>query len=104
MLQSGMGARSFSDVGSVTTPLISVIPSAATIRPTSKVTRITGNTNISTILPPDPYFNGPLYLLNTDATVGGWDAAGNIALAGTFTRYKLVTLMFDPSTGKWYTS
>lgn len=93
-----LGSRNIVD------PNIPTLASASTIAPTSRVTRITGNTTISTITPPDPYFNGPIYLYNTDSSVGDIDTNGNVALAVTLTRYKLFALVFDPSTAKWYPS
>lgn len=83
---------------------IEVIASAATIAPTSQKVRVTGNTDIATITPPNKYFNGPLYIFNTDASVGGLLTTGNIALAVTLTRYKVFTLIYDPGTSKWYPS
>lgn len=90
--------------GNVVDPTIATLASATTIAPTDLITRITGNTTISTITPPNPYFNGPLSLYNTDSSVGGWDTGGNIALAGTMTRYKKFDFIYDPSSGKWYPS
>lgn len=83
-----------------------VIASAATITISNNIHRITGNTNIGTILlpPGDPYFNGALYLYNTDASVGTWDTSGNIALGGTLTRYHVFTFIFDFATQLWYPS
>ncbi len=101
---SALSTQSFSDVGSVGRPLISVIASAATIAPTSKITRITGNVTIATITSPFAYFNGPIYLFNTDSSVGVTDTSGNIALATTLTRYKLFTFIYDPAVSKWYPS
>lgn len=92
------------DRGNVVDPTLAALASANTIAPTDLIHRITGNTTIKTITPPNPYFNGPLYLLNTDASVGTWDTTGNIALAGTMTRYKLFGFVFDPATNLWYPS
>lgn len=90
--------------GSVVDPNIPTLASASTIAPVNMITRITGNTTINTITPPNPYFNGPLYLYNTDASVGATGTSGNIALATTLTRYKLFTFVYDPSVSKWYPS
>ncbi len=90
--------------GSVVDPNIAALASATTIVPTDIIHRITGNTDIVNITPPDPYFNGPLYLYNTDSSVGATTTAGNIALITTFTRYKLFAFVYDPSVGKWYPS
>ena len=90
--------------GTVVDPTIATLASAATIAPTDIVTRITGNTTIDTITSPDAYFNGPLYLYNTDSSVGTISTNGNVALGVTLTRYKLFGFVFDPSTSKWYPS
>jgi hypothetical protein len=90
---------------------IAVIPSAnvITLHPainSKEIFRLTGNTTVKTINKPadDPYFYGPVWFFNTDAAVGTWDATGNIALAGTFTRYKLFAFIFDTTTNLWYPS
>lgn len=84
----------------------SVLASADAITITSRFTRITGNTTINTINLPlgNALFAGPLYLLNTDATVGTLGTSGNVQLGVTLTRYKLFELMYDPTVSKWYPS
>jgi hypothetical protein len=81
-----------------------VIASADSITPHGCFVRITGNTTINTISLPEPYFTGPLYLLNTDASVGATGTSGNIQLATTLTRYKVFVMLYDVSTSKWYPS
>lgn len=98
-----LGSTTFGEQN-IVDPKVPAVASASSISPVGNVTRITGNTTISTIVQPTPYFNGPLWLLNTDASVGTWDTAGNIALAGTMTRYKLFAFVYDPTTSKWYPS
>jgi len=83
---------------------VEVIASAATIRPTGKFVRITGNTTIDTIVPPSDYWVGPIILFNTDASVGTLSTSGNVQLGVTLTRYKIILLIYDPSTTKWYPS
>jgi hypothetical protein len=85
-------------------PGVPAIPSAATISPARLVTRVTGAVAVANITPPSPYFNGPIYLLSTDAAPFTTVATGNIALATTVIRYRLLTLVFDPAVGKWYPS
>ena len=101
MLTSLLGNRNL-DAENVVDPTIPTLASANTIAPTARTMRVTGNTTIKTITPPNSYFNGPLYLYNTDSSVGTWDTTGNIALAGTMTRYHLFAFVYDPSAGKWY--
>jgi hypothetical protein len=85
-------------------PNVPVIASAATIAPTNDVTRVTGTVPIATITPPNAYFNGPLALYSTDASPFTTVTTGNIALASTAVQFKLMFLVFDPSTSKWYPS
>ncbi len=101
---SAFGTQSFTDKGSVGRGLISVIASATIIAPTSGIVRLTGAVTVSTITPPNNYFNGPIYIFNIDASVGVTDTGGNIALATTFTRYKVFTFIYDRGTAKWYPS
>lgn len=98
------GQNSFQDVGSVGRPLIQVVASTTTISVTSKIIRFTGTTAVQTLTPPNQYFNGPIYILNTDSSVNTLGVSGNVALAVTVTRYKIFTLIYDPSTSKWYPS
>jgi hypothetical protein len=83
---------------------IGVLASAATIVPIKGFNRITGDTTINTITRPDAYFTGPIYLFNTDESVGTISTDGNVALGVTLTRYKVFTLIYDPVTSKWYPS
>ena len=81
-----------------------VIASANTINPTNDRVRLTGNTLLKTINRPNQDFNGPLYIINTDAVVGSWDALGNIAIGGAFVRYHVFIFLYDTVTAKWYPS
>lgn len=91
-------------VGSVGRAAIEVIASGDSITPHGCFVRITGNTTINTISLPEPYFTGPLYIFNTDSSVGATGTSGNIALATTLTRYKVFTMLYDVATTKWYPS
>lgn len=104
MINSGLSAAGGFDLTDVVSPAIPVVASAATIRLSSLVTRITGAVAIANITPPNAYFTGPLWLLSTDAAPFTTVATGNIALATTGVRYKLLALAFDTSTNKWYPS
>ena len=96
-------AGGFGDTN-VVFPNVTAIAAAATIAPVDDLTRITGTVPIATITPPNPYFNGPIFLYSTDATPFTTVTTGNIALATTVTRYQLLVLVYDPSTSKWYPS
>lgn len=85
-------------------PNVPAFAAAATIAPYALVTRLTGTVPVATITPPNPYFNGPLYLYSSDATPFTTVTTGNIILATTVTRYQLLALVYDPSTSKWYPS
>jgi hypothetical protein len=97
------GSGGFGDTN-VVFPNVPVLASAATIAPTDDITRVTGTVPIATITPPNAYFNGPLNLYSTDASPFTTVTTGNIALATTVTQFRLLTLVFDPSTSKWYPS
>ncbi len=88
--------------GNLVDPTIATIASAATIAPTDMTMRVTGNTGIDTITPPDAYFNGPLFLYCTDSSVPTISANGNVAIQTVLTRYKVFGFIFDPATSKWY--
>ena len=96
---SGLGTF---DNGNPVFPNVPAIAAAATIAPQTRITRLTGTVPVATITPPNPYFQGPLYLLSTDATPFTTVTTGNIQLATTVVRYKLLGLAYDPSTSKWY--
>lgn len=78
------------------------LASAATIAPTYKFHRVTGNTTIDTITPPWATFAGEIYLLAT----GTWNFsnAGNVnaALASAMTIGQFVVVVYNPIQGKWY--
>ena len=85
-------------------PNVQTLVSAAVIAPVNDVSRVTGTVPVATITPPNNYFNGPLHLLSTDATPFTTVTTGNIALATTVTRYRILTLVYDPSVSLWYPS
>lgn len=101
---SALGSRGNFDPANMVLSGIPAIAASTTIAPQSLITRLTGTTNVATITPPDPYFYGPLYLLSTDASPFATVTTGNIQLATTVVRYKVLALMYDPSTSKWYPS
>ena len=92
------------DNSNIVTPGIPALAAAATIAPKRQVTRVTGTVPVATITPPDPYFNGPLFLYSSDATPFTTVTTGNIALATTVTRYQVLTLVYDPGAALWYPS
>lgn len=99
-----LGATGKWGLSSVVLPNVPAIAAAATVAPQALVTRLTGTVPVATITPPNPYFNGPLWLLSTDASPFTTVTTGNIQLATTVVRYKALALVYDPSTSKWYPS
>ena len=104
MRNPSLSAAGAFDNTNIVFPNVSVIAAAATIAPLDDVTRITGTVPVATITPPNAYFNGPVYLYSSDATPFTTVTTGNIALATTVTRYRLLTLVYDPSVALWYPS
>lgn len=100
-----MGIRGIND-SNIVDMNIPAVASAASITVSGNKMRITGNTTIDTILQPlaNPYFQGPVYIFNTDAAVGTISTNGNVALGVTLTRFKLFQLIWDGTTSKWYPS
>ncbi len=99
----GLGPQLNNAARAVVTPGWEVVASATVISPKGNFVRITGNTTIETITV-SPYLIGPLYIINTDSSVGVFGVTDNIALAATLTRYKLFVLAYDPVAAKWYNS
>jgi hypothetical protein len=104
MLNPSLGAVGGFDPSNVVFPGDTTIAAAATIAPTRLLTRLTGTVPVATITPPNAYFNGPLYLLTTSASVFTTVTTGNIALASTAVQNKLLVMMYDPTALKWYPS
>jgi len=99
-----MPIRTLGNIRGITSAAVfEVIARAGTIAPKTDLVRITGSGAVSTITRPGRGV-GPITILSTDAVAPTWDVAGNIAVAGTFTRYKLFTFIYDPTTSKWYPS
>ena len=102
-----MGIRGIVDSDLLQTgPKVIASAAAIVIPDQTNFIRITGNVTIGTISLPigNALFRGPLYLVNTDSSVGVTDTSGNIQLGTTLTRYKIFTLLYDPTTSKWYPS
>lgn len=91
-------------IQNIVSPGVGILAAAATIAPKRQFTRITGTVPIATITPPTPYFNGPIYLISTGASVFTTLTTGNIAIASTAVLGKALVLFYDPSLSKWYPS
>ena len=94
-------------LGTPTSPLNSnqlgtVIASASSITPTSSVFHISGTTQINTITMSYSSFVGPIYIIPDGVFTTG--TSGNIALASTAVVNKVLIMVYDNNTSKWYPS
>jgi hypothetical protein len=82
-------------------PKPATLASAATIAPQTFLTFVSGTVQIATITPP---IDGAhmIALVFTNATPGALLTTGNIALAATPIQNRVMLLVFDPSTAKYY--
>jgi hypothetical protein len=80
------------------------IASATTIAPTKQITFISGTTAVVTITAATPISSGGgvIRLIPTGAFT--WTTAGNIAVAGTAVVNRVLTMVYDSGTSKWYPS
>lgn len=85
--------------------LSTALASAATITPASCLHHVTGTTTISTIATTNLPTSGNVSLTLIFDGVAPWNAAGNIAVAGTPTTVgTAVTFQYDATAAKWYPS
>lgn len=77
------------------------IVAAATVAPTTFLTQLTGTVAIATITPP---VSGSHMLALNPAATGTTVTTGNIALASTFVVNKVMLMVYDPNTAKYYPS
>ena len=95
-------AQNFGTAQTVQQPLPATIASTTTIAPTTFLTFISGTTNIATITPP---VGGSVMLafVWTTTSPGSFTTAGNISVGSTtMIQNRLVLMVYDPSTVKWY--
>lgn len=80
------------------------IASAATIAPTTPIVHITGTTTITTITPPSRCGSSGVGCLVRLIPDGLWSTGttGNIAIASTAVVSRVLMMVYDPTTGKWY--
>ena len=81
------------------------IASAATIAPTTKLTRITGTTSITKITPPTTGYCELTFIFSSAYATAfntGGSGAGAIHAAYTSVADRPVTLYYDPRTTLWY--
>jgi len=87
--------------GSTSKASESTVASAATIRAKSDILKVTGTTQVDTIIPAFEGFGGFLVLIPVDGSVV-LSTAGNILIGITAVINRAVFMMYVKSTGKWY--
>lgn len=95
--------QNLSTVQSDKQPTPPTIAAAATIAPTTKLTFITGTTQVATITPPTSGYH-ELTFIFTNASPGALLTTGNIKTAYTPIQNQAFTLLYDPSTKKYWTT
>lgn len=93
--------QQLSTVQSPAQPKPVTMASAATIAPTTKLTRLTGTTPVTTITPPVAGYH-ELTFVWTTGTANGFNTGGNIAVAYTTITDRPITLYYDPRTALYY--
>lgn len=98
---SDLDFQNYSTVQSAAQPKTPTLASAATIAPTSFMTRLTGTTPVTTITPP---VGGPhmLAFVWTTGTANGFNTGGNIGIAYTTITNRPVLLFYDTVAGVYY--
>lgn len=102
---SDLNHQDFSTVQSAAQPLPGTLASAATLAPKTKFTRITGTTEVTTLVPPvSGYCEITLVFTSAYANAlnTGVTTKGGIAVAYTSVANRPIDLCFDPRTGLWY--
>lgn len=79
----------------------STVASANDITVDSDIVKLTGNTDIETILPKFGGFSGFLVLVSKDGAMNLLNS-GNIAIAVTLAQNKACLLVFSKEDDKWY--
>lgn len=77
------------------------IAAAATIAPTTKMTFITGTTQVATITPPASGYH-ELTLCFTNASPGAFLTTGNIQIAYQPIQNRPIDVCYDPSSKKYW--
>lgn len=95
-------AQNFSTIQTKQQSLPPTIASAATIAPTTKLTFLTGTTQVATITPPVTGAYQEITLCFTNASPGAFLTSGNIQTAYTPIQNRPIDLCYDPSSAKWW--
>ncbi len=81
--------------GGTTGGSYATVASATSITPTAAVMSVTGNTTISTVVATGLVAGAQVSLIPTDSSTWSTTTGGNINLATTGVRYKVLTLTWD---------
>lgn len=93
--------QNLSTVQSDKQPLPPTIAAAATIAPTTKLTFLTGTTQVATITPPSTGYH-ELTLCFTDGSPGLFLTSGNLKTAYQPIQNRPIDLCYDPSSNKYW--
>lgn len=122
--ETGTGSAVFANTPTLVTPEIGVatgtsltlsgfnatnaaaptIASASTIAPTKQITFISGTASVATITAPSPISAGGGVIRLIPTGLFTWTTGGNIAVAGAAVLYRMITMVYDSGTSKWYPS
>lgn len=93
--------QNYSTVQSNKQPLPVTVASAATLTPTTKLTFVTGTTQVANITPPTTGYC-ELTLCFTNGAPGAFLTTGNIQTAYQPIQNRPIDLCYDPSSAKWW--
>lgn len=99
---SDLNYQDFDSVQSGLQPKPVTMAAATTIAPTTRLTFLTGTTQVATITPPVSGYH-ELVLIFTDANPGALLTSGNIKTAYTPLQNKSFSLHYNPLDGKYWT-
>jgi hypothetical protein len=98
---SDLDFQQFSPTQSRAMKLPTTIASAASITPTTRFTRLTGTTPVTTIVPPVTGYHELVFVF-TSAYATALNTGGNIAAAITSVADRPITVYYDPRTALYY--
>jgi|SRR5215469_2348406 len=100
-MASDLNFQNFNTTQSIEQPFPPTIASAATIAPTTRLTFVTGTTQVATITPPVTGYH-ELVLIFTNASPGAFATSGNVKTAAQPAQNLAVILYYDPSSAKYW--
>ena len=96
---SDLNFQNFNTVQSDKQPLPVTLTAAATIAPTTFLTRLSGNTAVATITPP---VSGSHMLAIIPGTTTGFTSTGNVVGGTTTVASRVYLFVYDPVAAKYY--